>query len=111
LNHLVVIALVHRVWAGALLVLAVWVLLRSRRDRADAAPIRWAAVVVLILYCVLAGLGFVIVGVSDSSATEVLHSSVASLTWVALATLLWLTRTLATPQRTNPSQSGIPAVP
>jgi cytochrome c oxidase assembly protein subunit 15 len=111
LNHLVVIALVHRVWAGALLVLAVWVLLRSRRDRAGAAPIRWAAVVVLILYCVLAGLGFVIVGVSDSSATEVLHSSVASLTWVALATLLWLTRTLATPQRTNPSQSGIPAVP
>src|ERR1035441_6844954 len=31
LNHLVVIALIHRVWAGALLVLALWVLLRSRR--------------------------------------------------------------------------------
>jgi hypothetical protein len=33
--------------------------------------------------------------VSDSNATEVLHSSIASLTWVALATLLCLTRTLA----------------
>jgi heme A synthase len=96
LNHQVVIALIHRVWAGALLVLALWVLFRSRRDRAGAAPIKWAAVVVVILYFVLAGIGFVIVGVSDSTATEVLHSSIASLTWVALATLLWLTRTLAT---------------
>jgi cytochrome c oxidase assembly protein subunit 15 len=96
LNHLVVIALVHRVWAGALLVLAVWVLLRSRRDRAGVAPIKWAAAAVLIIYIVQAVLGFLIVGVSDSRATEVLHSSIGSLTWVALATLLWLTRTLAT---------------
>ncbi len=96
LNHLVVIALIHRVWAGALLVLALWVLLRSRRDRAGVAPIKWAAAAVLVLYCVLAGLGFVIVGVSDSHAIEVLHSSVASLTWLALATLLSLTWTLAT---------------
>ena len=105
LNHLVVIALIHRVWAGALLVLALWVLFRSRRDRAGVAPIKWAAAAVLILYCVLAALGFVIVGVSDSNATEVLHSSIGSLTWVALATLLWLTRTLAPSQRTNPRQS------
>ena len=35
LNHLVVIALIHRVWAAALLALALWVLLRSYRDRAD----------------------------------------------------------------------------
>jgi len=103
LNHLVVIALVHRVWAGAMLVLALWVLLRSRRDRAGAAPIKWAAITVSILYIVQAVLGFLIVGVSDSRATEVLHSSIGSLTWVALAALLWLTRTLATPQRTNPS--------
>lgn len=104
LDHQVVIALIHRVWAGALLVLALWVLFRSRRDRAGVPPIKWAVVVVAILYFVQAGIGFVVVGASDSSATEVLHSSIGSLTWVALATLLWLTRTLATPQRTNPSQ-------
>jgi heme A synthase len=105
LNHLVVIALIHRVWAGALLVLALWVLFRSRRDRAGVPPIKWAVVVVVILYFVQAGFGFVVVGVSDSTANEVLHSSIGSLTWVALATLLWLTRTLATSQRTNPSHS------
>ena len=97
LNHLVVIAFIHRVWAGALLVLALWVLLRSRRDRAGAPPVKWAAAAVLILYCVLAGLGFVIVGVSDSTAIEVLHSSIGSLTWLALATLLALTACLGTP--------------
>ncbi|MHB8491236.1 MAG: COX15/CtaA family protein [Solirubrobacteraceae bacterium] len=95
LDHLVVIALIHRVWAGALLVLALWVLFRSRRDRAGAAPIKWAALVVAILYVVQAGLGVVIVGVSHSVATEVLHSSIGSLTSLALATLLWLTWTLA----------------
>jgi heme A synthase len=95
LNHLVVIALIHRVWAGALLVLALWVLFRSYRDRAGAAPIKWAATVVSIIYIVQAGLGFVIVGVSDSTAAEVLHSSIGSLTWLALATLLSLTWTLA----------------
>jgi len=105
LDHQVVIALVHRVWAGALLVLALWVLFRSLRDRAGVPPIKWAAVAVLIIYIVQAVLGFLIVGVSDSSATEVLHSSIGSLTWVALATLLWLTRTLVTSQRTDSSQS------
>jgi heme a synthase len=96
LNHLVVIALVHRVWAGVLLVLALWVLIRSRRDRAGAPPIKWAAAVVSIIYIVQAGLGFLIVGVSDSTATQVLHSSIGSLTWLALATLLSLTWTLET---------------
>lgn len=96
LDHLVVIALVHRVWAGVLLVLALWVLIRSRRDRAGAPPIKWAAAVVSIIYIVQAGLGFLIVGVSDSTATEVLHSAIGSLTWLALATLLSLTWTLET---------------
>jgi hypothetical protein len=41
-------------------------------------------------------IALVIVGVSDSTAIEVLHSSVASLTWLALATMLSLTWTLAT---------------
>jgi heme A synthase len=86
-------------------VLALWVLFRSRRDRADVPPIKWAVVVVAILYFVQAGIGFVVVGVSDSTANEVLHASIGSLTWVALATLLWLTRTLPTEQRTNRSQT------
>ncbi len=94
-NHLVVTAYVHRVWAGVLLVLALWVLFRSRRDRAGVAPIELAAGVVAVLYLVQAALGFLIVGVSDSRATEVLHSSIGSLTWLALATLLWLTWTPA----------------
>ena len=94
LDHQVVIALIHRVWAGALLVLALWVLFRSLRDRAGVPPIKWAAVAVLIIYIVQAVLGFLIVGVSDSTATEVLHSSIGSLTWLALATLLSLTWTL-----------------
>jgi cytochrome c oxidase assembly protein subunit 15 len=96
LNHLVVIALIHRAWAGALLVLALWVLFRSSRDRAGAPPIKWAAAAVAILYIVQAGIGFVVVGVSDSNATEVVHSSIGSLTWLALATLLSLAWTLAT---------------
>jgi heme A synthase len=79
-----------------LLVLALWVLIRSRRDRAGAPPIKWAAAVVSIIYIVQAGLGFLIVGVSDSTAIEVLHSSIGSLTWLALATLLSLTWTLET---------------
>jgi cytochrome c oxidase assembly protein subunit 15 len=95
LDHLVVIALIHRVWAGAMLVLALWVLLRSHRDRADVPPIERAAAVVAILYLIQAGIGIAVVGVGENTAIDVLHSSTGSLTWVALATLLWLTRTLS----------------
>ncbi len=94
LDHLVVIALVHRVWAGAMLLLALWVLFRSGRDRAGAPLIRLTAKLVAGLFVVQAALGVVIVGVSDSTATEVVHSSIGSLTWLALAALLCLTRTL-----------------
>lgn len=104
-NHLVVIALAHRVWAGALLALALWVLLRSYRDRADVPAIRWAAAAMGILYVLQAALGFVIVGVRDTTATEVLHSSIGSLTWLALATLLSLTTTAGG----EPSKPGVPA--
>jgi heme a synthase len=103
-DHHVIINLTHRAWALAILVLALWTLFRSRRDRAGLPPIKWAAAVVTILYLIQAGVGIAVVGLGENTAVEVLHSSIGSLTWVALATLLSLTRTLATSQRTNQSQ-------
>jgi cytochrome c oxidase assembly protein subunit 15 len=94
LDHHVVINLTHRVWALAMLVLAVWVLLRSRRDRAGVPAIRWAASVVTTMYLVQAAIGIATVVLGENDAVEVLHSSIASLTWVALSVLLALTRTL-----------------
>ncbi len=94
LNHHVVINLTHRGWAGAMLVLAVVVLVRSRRDRACQPAIIRAAAVVTALYVLQAAAGAVVVAVGDNTAIEVLHSSIGSFTWLALATLLALTRTL-----------------
>jgi len=100
-DHHVVINLAHRTWAGAMLVLALWVMFRSRRDRAGVPPIVWAATVVSILYLVQAGVGIAVLGVGENTAVEVLHSSIGSLTWVALATLWSLTSTLARTRRGN----------
>jgi hypothetical protein len=46
-----------------------------------------------------------VLGLGENRTVEVLHSSIWSLTWVALATLLSLTRTLPTEHRTNRSQT------
>jgi heme A synthase len=105
LDHQVIINMTHRVCALAMLVLALWALFRSRRDRADAPPIKRAAAVVAILFLIQAGVGIAVLAVGENTAVEVLHSSIGSLTWVALATLLSLTRTLASSQRTNRSQT------
>jgi len=94
LDHHVVINLTHRAWAGAMLVLALWVLFRSRRDRAGVRPIIAAAAAVAALYVIQAGLGAAVLGLGDNTAIEVLHSSIGSLTWLALAALLTLTGTL-----------------
>lgn len=94
LDHNVVIALIHRTWAGAMLIFAVVLLLRSRSARAGQPIIRRLVAVILGLYIVQAFLGFVIVGMTDTTATEVVHSSFGSLTWLALASLLALVRTL-----------------
>jgi heme A synthase len=107
LNHQVIINLIHRVWAGAMLVLALWVAFRSRHDRAGVAPIERAALVVVILYFAQAGVGVAVLGLGENTTVEVLHSSIGSLTWVALATLLSLTRTLAARQPTSASATGI----
>jgi cytochrome c oxidase assembly protein subunit 15 len=94
LDHQIVLNLTHRVWAGGMLLLALWVLLRSRRDRAGAPAIVWATVVVGGLYLAQAGVGIAVLGLGENTAVEVLHSSIGSLTWVALAVLLSLTWTL-----------------
>ena len=105
-DHRVIINLTHRAWAGAMLVLALWVVFRSRRDRAGVPPIEWAALVVAILYLVQAGVGIAVLRQGENTAVEVLHSSIGSLTWVALATLLSLTRTLATRRPTSSGRTG-----
>jgi heme a synthase len=94
-EHLVAINLLHRVWAGAVLLLAVWLFLRSRRDRPDSPAIKRTAALVCAMFFVQAFLGFLIVGVTNTTATEVVHSSFASATWLALATLASLTWTTA----------------
>jgi cytochrome c oxidase assembly protein subunit 15 len=105
-DHRVIINLTHRAWAGAMLVLALWVVFRSRHDRAGVPPIEWAALVVAILYLVQAGVGIAVLRQGENTAVEVLHSSIGSLTWVALATLLSLTRTLATRRPTSSGRTG-----
>jgi heme A synthase len=94
LEHHTIINLTHRVWAGAVLLLALWTVLRIRREPAGVAPVRHAAAAVAILYVAQAAIGVAVVSVGENTTIEVLHSSIGSLTWLALATLLALTRTL-----------------
>jgi heme a synthase len=101
LNHHVVINMVHRVWAGAMLVLALWVLARSRRARASVPAIGRVAAAVAALFFAQAGLGVAVVAVGENKAVEVAHSSLASLTWLGLATLLALTWTLPAARATK----------
>jgi heme A synthase len=98
LDHNVAIAYVHRIWAGAMLLFAAWVHLRSRRERPGAPPIVRISGVVVLLFLVQAAAGAVIVSIVDSRASEVVHSSLGSLTWLSVATLLALTRTLPASQ-------------
>jgi cytochrome c oxidase assembly protein subunit 15 len=98
LDHQVIINLTHRVWAGAMLALAMWVVFRSRRDRTGASSVRRAAAAVGVLYLILAGVGVIVLAVGENTAVEVLHSSLASLTWLAIATLFALTRSVPAEQ-------------
>jgi cytochrome c oxidase assembly protein subunit 15 len=94
LDHHLVLNMTHRVWAATMLLFALWVLLRSRRERAGVPAVKWAAAAVALLYLMQAGLGIAVVGLGENTALEVAHSSLGSLTWVALMLLLALTRTL-----------------
>jgi heme a synthase len=86
LDHHVAINLAHRAVAGAMLVFAVIVYLRTRHT---------AALVVLGLFVVQAAAGAAVVAVGENTAVEVTHSAIASLTWLATATLFALSRTVA----------------
>jgi len=94
ISHNVAIAYIHRIWAGAMLLFAAWVHVRARRDRPSAAPIVRVSGLVLLLFLIQAVAGAVIVSVVDDHASEVIHSSLGSLTWLTVATLLALARTL-----------------
>jgi heme A synthase len=94
LEHHTVINLTHRIWAGATLALALVVFARSRSARRGVPAIERAAAATAVLYLAQAGLGIAVVAVGENTAVEVMHSSLGSLTWLALATLLALTRTL-----------------
>jgi heme A synthase len=101
LNHHVVINLVHRVWAGAMLIFAFWVFARARRARAASIPIVRAAGAVAGLYLLQAAIGIVVVAVGEDTAFEVIHSSIGSLTWAAIALLVALERTIGGPSRAS----------
>ena len=94
LNHHVVINLTHRIWAPVMLVFALWAVSRSRRDRADSPAIVRAATTVATLFFIEAAIGIDVVVFGQNRAVEVLHSSIASLTWLALMALLSLTWTM-----------------
>lgn len=94
LDHHVLLNMAHRIWAAAALALALWTVASARRRRTDVPAIRRVAVAVAALYLVQAGLGVAVVGAGENTALEVAHSSLASLTWLALALLLALTRAL-----------------
>ena len=94
LDHHVLINLLHRAWAVLMLSFSVWVLTRSRRDSVNRA-IRRAATTVTVLFVVQAAMGIAVIDLGENSVIEVLHSSLASLTWTALAVLLSLARTLS----------------
>jgi heme A synthase len=94
LDHHVVINLTHRIWAPVMLVFAVWAVSRSRRDRADSPAIVRAATTVATLFFIEAAIGIDVVVFGQNRAVEVLHSSIASLTWLALMALLSLTWTM-----------------
>lgn len=110
LDHRVAIDLIHRVWALAVLALALWALFRSRQARAGVPAIGVAALTVSILYLAQAGIGIAVVGLGENTAIDVLHSSVGSLTWVALMVLLALTWTLP-PGRARRGEARSPVSP
>jgi heme A synthase len=77
-----------------MLALALWVLFRSRRDPTGVRPVLRASTAVAALYMIQAALGIAVLAAGDNTTVEVLHSSIGSLTWAGLATLLSLTKTL-----------------
>jgi len=102
-EHHQVINFAHRLLALSLVLAAVWVARRARRERTRGNAIPRVAAGVAALYLIQAATGLVVMGMGDSVALDVIHSSLASLTWVAVALLLSLTFTLAPGAGSTPS--------
>lgn len=97
-DHHVVINLVHRVWAGGVLILGAVVWWRTERLRSGVRPLRLASRAVAALLLAQAAAGAAVVEVGESHPVEVLHSALGSLTWLAVVVLLWLARTVPVAQ-------------
>src|SRR4029079_18049032 len=97
-DHHVVIHMAHRVWAGIALVLALWTWRQTSSLRPGVWPLELAARGMASLFLAQAAVGVAVVEAGENSVLEVLHSSLASLTWLAVATLLWMARTLPAPE-------------
>lgn len=94
LDHHVVINVVHRTWAGAALVLALYVVHQTHRLRPGVRRLELAAQGVAGLFVVQAVLGVVVLAAGENDAIDVAHSGIASLTWLAVALLTGMTHTV-----------------
>ena len=83
-DHHVVIHMAHRIWAGVALVLALWVWRQTGRTRRGVWQLEAAARGMASLFLAQAAVGVAVVEAGESDVLEVLHSSLASLTWLAV---------------------------
>jgi heme a synthase len=104
-EHRPIINFTHRVWALAMVCMAAWVARRAYRDRRQVRSIPGVASAVAVLYVAQAAAGVVVMGLGDSVTLDVVHSSLASLTWLGLSLLFALTVTLAVPEPADATPS------
>ena len=97
-DHHVVIHMTHRIWAGVALLLALWTWRQTGRLRPGVWQLEAAARGMASLFLAQAAIGVAVVEAGENDVLEVLHSSLASLTWLSVATLLWMARTLPAPE-------------
>ena len=105
-DHHVVIHMTHRIWAGVALILALWTWRQTGRLRPGVWQLEAAARGMASLFLAQAAIGVAVVEAGENDALEVLHSSLASLTWLSVATLLWMARTLPAPELARSSDAA-----
>ena len=106
IDHHVVIHMTHRIWAGVALILALWTWRQTGRLRPGVWQLEAAARGMASLFLAQAAIGVAVVEAGENDALEVLHSSLASLTWLSVATLLWMARTLPAPELARSSDAA-----
>ena len=105
-DHHVVIHMTHRIWAGVALLLALWTWRQTGRLRPGVWQLEAAARGMASLFLAQAAIGVAVVEAGENDVLEVLHSSLASLTWLSVATLLWMARTLPAPELVRSSDAA-----